>query len=455
MKLTRLAPPVAALAAAALFTVSQSGAAFNLLGHKLGPGQRDFRVFNNFVDFASNNNQTPDPNFPGGFGAVQAIWKGAIEWGSTLHGDGGGDPHQPLGLGSGLANFDPSFQGEANVVGSVGDNIESPLSGSSGGVLAFAEIQSNGNWRIRYYESWTWNDGPNTNINGGHFDLQSVACHEYGHCLGMGHSQFGSATMAPSVASGTVTQRSISNDDRNGIQAKYGVVDPGKPLITGVVFNGTSVQITGSNFDASGNDVWFTRVNFQGNGDVLTVSNVASTGGGTSMTVTVPNDAQSGDILVRNGLTGAAGISNAMPLDISGPMCPAPSTVCVGNPNSVSGGGAVLSVSGSQNVAANDTVLTTLFVPPNQFGIYIYGLGTTSISVGDGTLCVAAPFIRFPAQQIDAFGAAILPLDFNNMPAGGDILQGDTWNFQLWFRDPTGGPSGNNLSSTVEVQFCN
>ena len=453
MKLNLLAPPVAALAAAALLTGTQTGEAFSLLGWSLGPAQRDFRVFNNFVDVASNNNQTPDANFPGAQGAVMAIWKASIEWSSVLHGDGGGDPHQPNGLGGSGANFDPSFQGEANQIGNLGDNIHSPLAGSQGGTLAFAENNGSGLWRIRYLEVWTWNDGPGASINGNHFDLQSVACHEYGHALGLGHSTFGSATMAPTASQGSVTPRSTTNDDRNGIQAIYGAIGANKPLVTGVSLAGMNLTITGSNFSATGNRVWFTREDFVGNGSVLTVDNVASTNGGTVINVTVPNNAQSGDVLVRNTFSGGEGISNPFPLDLDGPPCPSPVTYCNGAPNSVSLGGGIIEVTGSQDTTVNDTVLTATDIPSGVFGIFIYSMAQASIPVGDGTLCISGPF-RLPPQSTGT-GTMQMTLDFGNLPPGGDILPGQTWNFQAWFRDSAGGPAGSNLTSAQEVMFCN
>ena len=100
-------------------------------------------------------------------------------------------------------------------------------------------------------------------------------------------------------------------------------------------------------------------------------------------------------------------------------------------------------------------VVESSAVPPGQFGLFLYGQTQASIAVGDGTLCIAGPFFRLPAQQIDQFTTAFLPLDFNNLPPGGEISSGETWNFQFWFRDPSGGPAGNNLSSAVQVQFCN
>ncbi len=102
-----------------------------------------------------------------------AIWKGCIEWGSLHHGDGSSDSSQAF-IGSGQANFDPSFQGQATSTGNSNNNIHSQISGSSGGVLAYCETPISDGWRIRYYENWNWGDGPDS-VNGGQMDLQSLA----------------------------------------------------------------------------------------------------------------------------------------------------------------------------------------------------------------------------------------------------------------------------------------
>jgi hypothetical protein len=36
----------------------------------------------------------------------------------------------------------------------------------------------------------------------------------------------------------------------------------------------------------------------------------------------------------------------------------------------------------------------------------------------------------------------------------GLILAGSVFNFQLWYRDPGGGPQGFNLSDAIELTFC-
>ena len=127
MKLRTLLVPAGALTGAALLLAPREATGFSLIGGSLSLSQRDFRIFDNFTDASANNNVTPDAQFPGYTGAEMAIWKASVEWGSGLHGTGGGDAHQPAGLGSGGANFDASFQGNATGVGTTNENVHSPL----------------------------------------------------------------------------------------------------------------------------------------------------------------------------------------------------------------------------------------------------------------------------------------------------------------------------------------
>jgi hypothetical protein len=194
MKIRNIVLSAVTLGCASLLLTPTESVGFSTIGGALGQGQRKFRVFNNFTDAQANNNITPHPNFPGADGAEMAIWKGCIEWSSLLHADGDGDPHQPFGLGSGGANFDPFYNGLATAVGSTNSNTHSELSGQGGQTLAFTETPISDGWRIRYYSSWLWQDGPSPPTNG--VDLQGIAAHEYGHALGLGHS---TATGAPTM----------------------------------------------------------------------------------------------------------------------------------------------------------------------------------------------------------------------------------------------------------------
>jgi len=311
-----LLPALLLAATIALILPPPRGEAFTFIGGSLGLTQRDVRVFNTFADESANDNTAPESNYPGYDGAERAIWKAIVEWGSELHGDGFGDPTQPGGIGSGGANFDPSWQGRATSVGSSNQNVHSPESGGDGGVLAYCETPISDGWRIRYYEQWNWLDGPLSESGG--IDLQGVACHEYGHALGLGHSTDKEATMFPSAGGTGSGQRDLGTDDINGVRALYGVKSSSKPRILGLSLAGSTLTIDGASFTTTGNEVWFTQAASGGTGDPIKVTGLASTLGGTRITVNVPASAGAGDVLVKESGTGNARLSNAFPFDPTG-----------------------------------------------------------------------------------------------------------------------------------------
>ena len=458
MNIKHLILPAAGLGLGALLLLpAQQAGAYTTIGGQLSQTQRDFRVFNNFTDNAANNNQTPDDQFPGYQGAVMAIWKASVEWGSELHGDGTGDPHQNGGLGSGGANFDASFQGEANQIGTSNQNIHSEISGSSGGVLAYCETPISDGWRIRYYQSWTWNDGPGTNV-GGNMDLQGVACHEYGHALGLGHSGSTSATMYPSVSGSGVVQRSIASDDIAGVQSIYGQKSSNKPRITELQIAGNTMTVIGTNFSSSGNQVWFTQAGIGGTGTPVKVTNLNSNG--TVITCSIPSNAGAGDVQVRNNGTGNSNLSNAFPSDLQpNGGCPTPTTFCATSPNSV-GSGAVISYSNTASISSNNFAVSCYGLPPNQFGIFFYGSNQTAALFGDGVICVAggaSGIVRLSPIQSDFVGDAYRPINFNTAPFSsgtGAWTAGSQWYMQFWYRDPAAGGAGFNLSNALDITVC-
>ena len=355
MKFRNLLLPSIVAGAALLLAAPPESPAFALLGYKLGTQQSDFRIFNNFLDPAANNNTSQTPQFPGWDGAELAIWKGCVEWSSDPHGDGGGDPHQAE-LGSGKSNFDAMFTGAATTVGAIGDNVHSALNQSNAGVLAFTQGTPNG-WRIRYYENWVWRDGPGT--GDGYPDLQAVACHEYGHALGMDHSSSGGATMFPT--GGGVGSRSINSDDIAGIQALYGNRDNSgtKPRILSAVHTGGVIHLVCENLTPELNQVWFTRAAPNpgaGSGDPVKVTGVSSTNGGTELQVVIPAGAGPGDVIVKVQKQGQAGTSAPFPFDPLAAPVPFP-TISTLSANTVE----ALTPSGGESVSVFGTDLSTVF----------------------------------------------------------------------------------------------
>lgn len=130
-------------------------------------------------------------------------------------------------------------------------------------------------------------------------------------------------------------------------------------------------------------------------------------------------------------------------------------TICQANQNSVSPNGAKMSLSGSRIVPCNDLVLLISQVPPNQVGIFIYSNLPTNIPFGEGILCVTGTVQRLlPAVFFDGAGTGSYALDYNALPPSGQIQPGSTWYFQHWYRDPTFGLFGFNLSNAMRVDFA-
>ncbi len=302
--------------AALLLAPARPTRAFSKIGGLLGEGQRDVRVFDNFADATANGNTTPAAQFPGYLGAELAVWKAIVEWGSFPHGDGTGDPSQSA-LGNGGANFDAMWSGNAAGVGQTNHNIISTITSCGGGTLAYTETPISDGWRIRFCDNWVWDDGPST--IGNRWDIQGVAAHEYGHALGLGHS-VSPATMQPAVSQGSIGIRSIESDDIAGIQCIYGVKGGTKPRIVATVASSGALTIWGSNFAATGVEVWFTNASVTGTSvdPIVRVSGLSSSAGGTRIDLTIPGAAGPGDVMVNNPGSGNATMSNAFPTDLVG-----------------------------------------------------------------------------------------------------------------------------------------
>lgn len=89
--------------------------------------------------------------------------------------------------------------------------------GAGGNVAGDLHFDDSNSWFISDF------NGSGLNVGTGSFDLYTVAIHEIGHALGLGHSAFGGAAMEATYAG---IRTSLSADDIAGIQAIYGTEVP-------------------------------------------------------------------------------------------------------------------------------------------------------------------------------------------------------------------------------------
>ena len=140
---------------------------------------------------------------------------------------------------------------------------------------------------------------------------------------------------------------------------------------------------------------------------------------------------------------------------------PIGSNYCVATPNST-GIPAVVSAIGSSVVADNGLTLVGAALPQNEYGYFLTSQSTAFVpnfGGSDGNLCLGAPQYRFNMPsgggQIlnsGASGSVSFTLDMNLLPQGITFDPGETWFFQLWFRDFTTGPTSNTTDG-LEVLF--
>ncbi len=116
---------------------------------------------------------------------------------------------------------------------------------------------------------------------------------------------------------------------------------------------------------------------------------------------------------------------------------------------------------GSSQVADNDVTLIVENAPTNVFGLFVTSTTqgfTPNIGGGQGTLCIGGMLGRFNANVVSsgATGEFTLALDLTQMPqpmGAVQVMAGQSWNYQVWFRDTFMGTATSNLSDAVSILF--
>lgn len=141
---------------------------------------------------------------------------------------------------------------------------------------------------------------------------------------------------------------------------------------------------------------------------------------------------------------------------------PVGTNYCMANVNS-SGVAAVMDASGSPSVAANNVTLGCTSMPALVFGFFIVSRtdGFAANPGGSaGNLCLGGSVGRYIApgqiQNSGTGGTIDLPINLTAMPQPNGAVAaqaGETWRFQCWFRDSSGGLPTSNFSDGLAIAF--
>jgi hypothetical protein len=145
----------------------------------------------------------------------------------------GGEPGVPLALQHAMAswtavtpaNFQVNYGGTTSA-GFVTDGINTvgfgTTSGCTGGCLALTALVL-GPGQVIQEVDVSFNDAVNWNTNGSDYDVEAIAAHELGHCLGIHHTDITKPRNRPTMYTAYfgIGGRTLESDDRDALNCSY------------------------------------------------------------------------------------------------------------------------------------------------------------------------------------------------------------------------------------------
>ena len=145
----------------------------------------------------------------------------------------GGEPGVPLALQHAMAswtavtpaNFQLNYGGTTSA-GFVTDGINTvgfgTTSGCTGGCLALTALVL-GPGQVIQEVDVSFNDAVNWNTNGSDYDVEAIAAHELGHCLGIHHTDITKPRNRPTMYTAYfgIGGRTLESDDRDALNCSY------------------------------------------------------------------------------------------------------------------------------------------------------------------------------------------------------------------------------------------
>ncbi|MBI4615900.1 MAG: matrixin family metalloprotease [Planctomycetes bacterium] len=269
-----------------------------------------------------------------------------------------------------------------------------------------------------------WSANPASN----QFDIQTVALHEFGHALGLGHSNVAGAVMYPSVGAGVV-KRSPTADDISGAAAQYPSGTGSAPGMASQIAPSGTISSTTPTYTwnaVSGATSYELLVHPSGQPNpILSVQNIATT---SYSTVTpLPGEASYYWWVRARNAAGTGPWSNTFQFTISAPTPGMPSQISPIGPTSVNppvltwnaAANAtkyeilVNQINGQANIVTQTNIQGTTFTPANPlpagFSYYWWvrgwngtksGLWSNTVSFSFSTTVLGTPTTIAPTGTI-------------------------------------------------------